>query len=255
MNCYYCGSPLPQGGRFCQECGKEQPAMQAPSAVNDQYGQGSQGGYQGNYDYSGAGNGQQYGGQQSYGDQQYGGQQSYGDQQYGSQQSYGGQQAYGGQQYGAFPAAQGAVFDIGQVPPPRGMTPLKSNRGLLMYILLCAVTCGIYGLFFIYKLAEDINTACAGDGSPAIGGLGEYIGYSLLTCGVYSACWTFNLNNRMKTNARRYGVSIEDDGTSILLWSTVGAMLCGIGPLIAMHKMCKNANAICEAYNRYNSLV
>ncbi|MBR7057334.1 MAG: DUF4234 domain-containing protein [Stomatobaculum sp.] len=228
MNCYYCGSPLPQGGRFCQECGKEQPAMQAPSAVNDQYGQGSQGGYQGNYDYSGAGNGQQ---------------------------SYGGQQAYGGQQYGALPAAQGAVFDIGQVPPPRGITPLKSNRGLLMYILLCAVTCGIYGLFFIYKLAEDINTACAGDGSPAIGGLGEYIGYSLLTCGVYSSCWTFNLNNRMKANGRRYGVSIEDDGTSILLWSTVGAMLCGIGPLIAMHKMCKNANAICEAYNRYNNLV
>ena len=251
MNCYYCGSPLPQGGRFCQECGKEQPAMQAPSAVNDQYGQGSQGGYQGGYDYSGAGNGQQYGGQQAYS-----GQQSYGDQQqYGGQQSFADQQSYGVQQYGAVPAAQGAVFDIAQVPPPRGITPLKTNRGLLMYILLCAVTCGIYGLFFIYKLAEDINTACAGDGSPAIGGLGEYIGYSLLTCGVYSSCWTFNLNNRMKANGRRYGVSIEEDGTSILLWSTVGAMLCGLGPLIAMHKMCKNANAICEAYNRYNNLV
>ena len=134
------------------------------------------------------------------------------------------------------------------------MTPLKTNRGLLMYMLLSAVTCGIYSLFFIYKLAEDINAACAGDGSPAIGGLGEYIGYTLLTCGIYSSCWTFNLNNRIKANGRRYGINIEDDGTSILIWSTVGMLLCGLGPLIAMHKMCKNANAICEAYNRYNNL-
>ena len=76
------------------------------------------------------------------------------------------------------------------------------------------------------------------------------MGYSLLTGGIYASCWIFSLANRMRISAPRYGVQIDDDGTSILLWNTVGILLCGLGPLVAWYKIMKNANRLCEAYNR-----
>ena len=51
-------------------------------------------------------------------------------------------------------------------------------------------------------------------------------------------------------NAPRYGLSFQENGTTILLWYLIGLLLCGIGPYVAMHFLIKNTNAICDAYNR-----
>ena len=66
-----------------------------------------------------------------------------------------------------------------------GVTPLKTDRGLLGYIVLSILTCGIYSYYFIYTVARDVNTACAGDGKST-GGLVQFILLSILTCGIYS---------------------------------------------------------------------
>ena len=39
-----------------------------------------------------------------------------------------------------------------------GVTPLKTDRGLLGYIVLSILTCGIYSYYFIYTVARDVNT-------------------------------------------------------------------------------------------------
>ena len=52
----------------------------------------------------------------------------------------------------------------GSTPPPYSGGRLKEDRSLVTYILLSLVTCGIYGYYFIYKLAEEVNIACEGDG-------------------------------------------------------------------------------------------
>lgn len=44
------------------------------------------------------------------------------------------------------------------------MRRIQTDRGLLKYILLTIVTCGIYSYYFIYKLAEDVNEMCKEDG-------------------------------------------------------------------------------------------
>jgi hypothetical protein len=146
------------------------------------------------------------------------------------------------------------VADPSSLTPPSGTVPLKEDRSLLLYLLLTAITCGIYGYYFIYHLAKDINTACEGDGDLPVGGLGAYIGYSLLTCGVYSACWEYNLVERIRFNSPRYGFKMEDDGTTLLLWKTLGAALCGIGWFVAYYRIFKYANQLCAAYNQYNHL-
>lgn len=131
--------------------------------------------------------------------------------------------------------------------------PLKTDRSLLMYILLSLVTCGIYSYWFIYKMAQDVNTACEGDGKST-SGLLAFILLSFVTCGFYALYWEYSLANRLAENAPRYGLNFQENGTNVLLWYLFGAIICGIGPYIAMNILMKNTNAICAAYNQQNNL-
>lgn len=127
--------------------------------------------------------------------------------------------------------------------------PLKTDRGLLGYILLTFITCGIYSYYFIYSVARDVNIACEGDGKST-GGLLKFILLSIITCGIYGWIWQYSIGNRLAANAPRYGMNFQENGTTILLWDLFGMILCGIGPFIAMNIIIKNTNSICMAYNR-----
>ncbi len=126
---------------------------------------------------------------------------------------------------------------------------LKTDRSLLLYILLSFVTCGIYPLYFIYRLAEDVNIVCDGDGEETPG-IVALILLSIVTCGIYSWYWYYKLGNRLANNAGRYGMVFQENGTTILLWCLFGILLCGVGPYVAMYILIHNTNAICDAYNR-----
>lgn len=137
---------------------------------------------------------------------------------------------------------------------PNVVRPLKTDRGLLGYILLTIITCGIYNYYFIYTVARDVNVACAGDGKST-GGLLKFILLSILTCGIYSWWWEYSLGNRLAESAPRYGLSFSENGTTILMWLLFGMLLCGIGPFIAMNIIIKNTNSICMAYNHKHGLI
>lgn len=130
---------------------------------------------------------------------------------------------------------------------------LKDDRGLLSYILLSLITCGIYSYYFIYKMAADVNVACEGDGEETAGLL-AFILLSFATCGIYAWIWYYKLGNRLSSNAGRYGLSFQENGTTVLLWLIFGSLLCGIGAFVAMHILIKNTNQICNAYNRAHNL-
>lgn len=136
--------------------------------------------------------------------------------------------------------------------PSGGQYPgmkLKEDRSIWMYILLTIVTCGIYPLFFVYKLVEDINIALDGDGEETPG-LVKYILLSIITCGLYRLFWQYQLGNRLAKNGPRYGINFQENGTTVLMWILFGVFLCGLGPIFAWHILIKNTNVICQAYNR-----
>ena len=142
----------------------------------------------------------------------------------------------------------------GQTPPPYRGERLKDDRGLASYIILSIITCGIYGYYFIYKMAHDVNVACDGDGENT-SGLVAFILLSMITCGIYAWYWYYKLGNRLANNAGRYGLGIQENGTTVLMWCIFGTLICGIGPFIAMHILIKNSNMICNAYNRTHGLM
>jgi len=125
---------------------------------------------------------------------------------------------------------------------------ITTNRGLGKYIIFTILTLGIYSYWFIYKIAQDINVMCDGDGNNT-GGLLKFILLSIITCGIYAWFWYYNIGNRLAENAPRYNLHFSENGTSMLMWMIFGAVLCGIGPFVAMHIMIKNTNALATAYN------
>lgn len=136
------------------------------------------------------------------------------------------------------------------VTPRGGMpfVPIQADRSLPMWIILSIVTCGIYSWCFLYELARDMNVMCQNDGETTPG-LAQFILLSIVTCGFYAYWWYYKIGNRMQTNAPRYGLQFQENGTTILMWQIVGALLCGLGPIFAMNIIIKNTNAMAAAYN------
>ena len=101
-----------------------------------------------------------------------------------NQQNAGGQYNGGYQNNGAGQYNTGYQNNGGQTPPPYRGEKLKDDRGLASYIILSIITCGIYGYYFIYKMAHDVNVACDGDGENT-SGLVAFILLSMITWYTY----------------------------------------------------------------------
>lgn len=125
---------------------------------------------------------------------------------------------------------------------------IKDNRGLLKLILLSVVTLGIYSFYFVYKMAQDMNTMCEDDDEKT-GGLVAYILLCIITLGIYSLIWYYKIANRVYINAPRYGFSVAEKGSNYLLWTILGGFTFGIGALYAQHTVLKNVNSLARAYN------
>lgn len=127
--------------------------------------------------------------------------------------------------------------------------PLKTDRSLVLYILLGFLTCGIYQLYVFYTIMRDVNVACDGDGRHTPGLL-EFILFGILTCGIYDLYWFYSVGNRLADNAPRYGLHFQENGTTLLLWMLIGSLLCFIGNYVGIYFLLNNVNAICSAYNQ-----
>ena len=126
---------------------------------------------------------------------------------------------------------------------------MKENRSLIKYLLLNLITAGIYGLFFWSGYAKDMNTICAGDGRKTRGVVGRVL-LSIITAGIYELVWLYRAGDRIAANCRAKGIPVKATGSSVLLWYTVGALLFGIGPLVAVNKLIRGLNDLSAAYNR-----
>ncbi len=125
---------------------------------------------------------------------------------------------------------------------------IRADRSLFKYIIFTILTCGIYSYVFIYQLAQDMNIICDGDGEETAG-LFQLVLFSILTCGIYSWIWYYKLGNRMANNGPKYGLHIQENGTTILLWFIFGSLIFGVGAFVAIYFLIRNINDLATAYN------
>ncbi|MBQ6873911.1 MAG: DUF4234 domain-containing protein [Clostridia bacterium] len=131
----------------------------------------------------------------------------------------------------------------------RPVGQLRTNRGLLKYILLSLITFGIYGIVAMSSLTNDINViASRYDGKKTM----HYCLLSFLvapiTCGIAVFVWYHKMSNRIGSELARRNIDFKFSATDFWLWNILGALII-VGPFIYTHKLFKAMNLISENYN------
>ena len=126
---------------------------------------------------------------------------------------------------------------------------LKTNRGLIKYILLSIITFGIYGLVVMSAVSTDINAiASRYDGKKTMHYCLIFFIFTGLTLGIAPIVWYHRVSARIGKELNRRGIAYSFGAGSYWGWAVLGSFI-GIGPLIYLHKLLKAMNLLAADYN------
>lgn len=126
---------------------------------------------------------------------------------------------------------------------------LRTNRGLLKFILLSWLTLGIYGLWVLSTMSTDINiVATKHDGKKTMHYCLVFFVFSWLTIGIVPLVWQHRISNRIGGELERRGIEYSFGAGTFWLWCMLGSLIL-VGPFIYYHKFFKGMNLICADYN------
>ncbi len=91
---------------------------------------------------------------------------------------------------------QGPRYEQAPPPPYNAYQPgyQRPTRSVAVAIILSIVTCGIYGIYWLVVLNDEIN-ALTGD-TTAASGIVVFL-LSLVTCGIYGIYWAYVMGRKV----------------------------------------------------------
>ena len=126
---------------------------------------------------------------------------------------------------------------------------LKTNRGLLKYILLSFITFGIYGIVVMSSISNDINiVASRYDGKKTMHYCLLFFLVGPITFGIGYLVWFHKISNRIGSELMRRGITYSFGASDFWLWNVFGSLII-VGPFIYVYKLFKATNMMCEHYN------
>ena len=118
----------------------------------------------------------------------------------------------GYQQQGGYKQAdytqQGYSQPYGNVPMGGG-----TNRSIVLCIVLLFVTCGIYGIYWMIKLNDELNIL---NGTPEDTSGGMVFLLTLVTCGIYGLYWFYKMGGKVDNIKAGMGMPPSSLSSSIL---------------------------------------
>lgn len=127
---------------------------------------------------------------------------------------------------------------------------LRTDRSMILTMLLSIVTCGIYGLLFYNGVADDINLLASGrDGKKTMNYFLLFFIIGPLTGEIGTIVWFHRISQRIGDEARARGYNSTFGSSTFWICNVLGALIL-VGPFIYMHKLCKAMNMICDDYNK-----
>lgn len=94
-----------------------------------------------------------------------------------------------------------------------------SKRDLVLNIILTIVTCGLWGIVWEVRIADDIKLL-TGEESLVSGIV--LVLLSLVTCGIYFIFWVYNAGNKLELVKAGYGLPTESKGLVYVVLSIFG---------------------------------
>jgi len=126
---------------------------------------------------------------------------------------------------------------------------LKTNRGLLKFLLLDLITLGIYPIVFFSGISSDINQiASRYDGKKTMHFCLLFFVFFPLTGGIAAIVWFHRLSKRIGNEQVRRGLPKTMSAGSFWGWYVLGFLIL-VGPFIYLHKLAKAMNTLAENYN------
>lgn len=139
-----------------------------------------------------------------------------------------------------------------QQPAPQQTAPasqLKTNRGLLKFILLNIITLGIYSLVIFSGISSDINViASRYDGKKTMHFCLLFFLVGPITLGIADIVWFHRISNRIGNELKRRQIAYSFSASDYWLWNVLGAAIV-IGPFVYLNKLFKAMNMLSENYN------
>lgn len=97
--------------------------------------------------------------------------------------------------------------------------PIKA-RDIAVCIILSIVTCGIYGIYWLVCLVDDLNVASGRVGDTS-GGMVALL--TIVTCGIYGMYWAYKAGEKIAyVKQRNTGIMDGNDSVLYLILSIVG---------------------------------
>ena len=78
-----------------------------------------------------------------------------------------------------------------------------TQRNIALCIVLSIVTCGIYGLYWLVVLNDDVNTVT---GKPGTSG-GMVLLLTIVTCGIYGLYWAYKMGEKLDQARTEHGAT------------------------------------------------
>ena len=94
-----------------------------------------------------------------------------------------------------------------------------NKRSVGVAILLSIVTCGLYSIYWLYCLVNDVNTICD---TPNDRSGGMVILFTLITCGIYGLFWYYRTGEKLDNLAVRNGRAPGSKGILFLILGIFG---------------------------------
>lgn len=133
--------------------------------------------------------------------------------------------------------------------PVRPALQLKTNRGLLKYILLSLITFGIYAIVVMSTISTDINViASKYDGKKTMHFCLMSFLLSWLTFGIYPLIWYHCISERIGNELNRRNINYNFNAGTFWLWNILGSLIV-VGPFIYCYRLFKAMNLLAENYN------
>lgn len=131
----------------------------------------------------------------------------------------------------------------------RTTAKIKTKYGLVKYLILTLITCGLYSIYTHAKIGDQLNLIAGRyDGKRTMNFWLLMIVIVPLTAGIGWAVWMHKISNRLGDELRRRGIDTSFGAGSFWLWNIIGLFIF-IGPFIYTYKLFKNMNLLIEDYN------
>lgn len=92
------------------------------------------------------------------------------------------------------------------------------HRNIALCIIFTLITCGIYSIYWMIVLNDDMLDALQEEGTSG----GMVFLLSLITCGIYGLYWMYQMGTRVDRLNSRYGRYTDNSGMLYLVVSLLG---------------------------------